>query len=245
MSNARIIRQRIWERLKAVARPDTRFHLDFSSFIPDFEGSEAATARVTELPAFRESRLAFVTPDNSLTGLRRRMIEAGMPFVMSSYNIRRGFLYLAPGAVPPGIAEAAAWLDGMEHYARPVSLQEIAALGRFDFIATGASAVSVDGVRFGRGHAFFDLEWGIFTDLGLVEDRTPVVAVVHDVQVVEDRLQVAETDIPADIVATPSRLISVGRAHRRPRGLRWETVSAEDIDAIPPLKELARLRGIA
>lgn len=46
----------------------------------------------------------------------------------------------------------------MEHFARPITLEEIARRGRFDFMVTGASAVSVDGVRFGKGHGLFDLE---------------------------------------------------------------------------------------
>ena len=40
------------------------------------------------------------------------------------------------------------------------------------FMVTGASAVSLDGVRFGKGHGFFDLEWGMFTDMGIVDDDT-------------------------------------------------------------------------
>src|SRR5690606_41665058 len=37
------------------------------------------------------------------------------------------------------------------------------------------SAVSIDGVRFGKGHAFFDLEWGMFTDLGLADEQSLIV----------------------------------------------------------------------
>ena len=98
MSHPRVIRQRIWESLKAVARPDTRFHLRFSEFIPDFEGVEEATDRLMQLEAFRNARLVFVTPDNSMTELRRRLILADRPFVMSTYNMQRGFLYVAPNA---------------------------------------------------------------------------------------------------------------------------------------------------
>lgn len=39
----------------------------------------------------------------------------------------------------------------------------------------------MEGVRFGKGHGFFDLEWGMFSDLKLVDENPPVVAVVHDV----------------------------------------------------------------
>ena len=245
MSSSRVVRQRIWEKLKAVARPDTRFHLNFAEVIPDFDGAEAATDRIAALPAFRDSRLAFVTPDNSLVHLRQRMIAAGMPFVVSTYNILRGFRLMRPGSVPAGDERYAAWLDGIEHFGTPVSLEDISRLGRFDFMATGASAVSIDGIRFGKGHGFFDLEWGMFTDIGLADDATPVVAAVHDVQVVEDKLPASETDIVVDLIATPSRMIDVGRHARRPRGIKWHLVSPEQLAAIPPLKELARLRGVA
>ena len=245
MSRPHMIRQRIWDSLKAVARPDTRFHLRFSEFIPDFEGVEGATDHVTDLPAYRESRLAFVTPDNSMTELRRRLIIEGKPFVMSTYNMQRGFLYLAPGVVPREAATFAAWLDGMEHFARPVNLAELTGIGRFDFLATGASAVTTDGIRFGKGHTYFDIEWGMFTDLGLVDEATPVAAIVHDVQVVDDQLSVSATDIPVDYIATPTRLTAVERNTRRPRGIRWDLLTPDEIVGTPPLRELARMRGIA
>jgi 5-formyltetrahydrofolate cyclo-ligase len=245
MSNSRLTRQRIWDRLKAVARPDTRFDMQFAHFIPDFVGVEAATDRICALPAYQNCRLAFVTPDNSMTELRRRLIAARVPLVTATYNIQRGFLYIAPDAVPEGAERYAAWLDGIEHFARPVTLEDIAGLGRFDLMATGASAVSVDGVRFGKGHGFFDLEWGMFTDLGLALDTTPVAAIVHDVQVVEDHLQMSATDIPVDVIATPGRLIHVARPERRPRGIKWDLLSAQEIQNIPPLRELARMRGVA
>lgn len=245
MSANRVIRQRIWEKLAAVARPDTRFHLNFAEVIPDFSGSDAATDRVVALPAFAGSRFAFVTPDNSLVELRRRMIEAGRSFVMSTYNILRGFLLIDPVRVPKGSALHAAWLDGAEHYGSPVTLEEIARIGTFDFLATGASAVSTDGIRFGKGHGYFDLEWGMFTDLGIVKQETPVVAVVHDVQVVEEKLHASETDISVDVIATPTRLIDVTHRSRRPRGIRWDLLTADQIAATPPLRELARLRGVA
>lgn len=244
MAQPRVFRQKVWDSLKAVARPDTRFHLGFSEFIPDFDGVEQAVDRVAGLEAWKASRLAFVTPDNSMTEVRRRLIAERKPFVMSTYNMQRGFLYMEPGKVPPEMALFAAWLDGMEHFARPINLAELTHLGRFDFLATGASAVTKDGIRFGKGHTYFDLEWGMFTDLGLVDEATPVVTVVHDVQVVDEQMNASETDIQADYIATPSRLSTIERGGRRPRGIKWERLTRDEILVTPPLKELARMRGI-
>ena len=74
MSNSKLVRERIWGKLKAVAKPDTRFHLNFGEVIPDFENSEAATDRITVLPEYKASKFAFITPDNCLVELRRRML---------------------------------------------------------------------------------------------------------------------------------------------------------------------------
>lgn len=99
-----------------ITRPDTRFHLNFAEVIPDFEVSEAATDRLVADPAHAASAFTFITPDNRLADLRRRMIEAGKPFVMSTYGIYRGFRFPDPARVPAGAALDASWLDGMEHF---------------------------------------------------------------------------------------------------------------------------------
>ena len=141
MSTSKIIRQRIWSKLRDVAKPDTRFHLNFSEVIPDFEGSEKATDNIVEMPACKACKYAFITPDNCLVDLRRRMILAGKPFVMSTYGIYRGFLLIEPDMVPQGAELYAAWLDGMEHFGRPISGPSVKPV-RITFAAGNASMSS-------------------------------------------------------------------------------------------------------
>ncbi len=228
-----------------MAKPDTRFDLNFAEYIPDFEGSDAATDRIMELPGCQDAGFMFITPDNCLVELRRRLIEQEKPFFMSTYGIYRGFVLMEPGMVPKGAELYAAWLDGMEHFGRPISLEEIAKRGRIDFLVTGASAVSVDGVRFGKGHGFFDLEWGMFTDLGLVGEETPVVAAVHDCQVVHESLHPSSTDILVDYIATPNKLYDIKHRAKRPKGVIWDLLEPKQIEQTPPLQELQRIQGIA
>ena len=102
MSKTKIVREKIWGRLKDVAIPDSRFHLNFAEVIPDFVGSEKATDRLVAEPAFRDGDYAFITPDNCLVDLRRRMLLAGKTMVVSTYGIYRGFRLLEPGMVPEG-----------------------------------------------------------------------------------------------------------------------------------------------
>jgi 5-formyltetrahydrofolate cyclo-ligase len=241
MSRAKVIRQQIWERLRPVAIPDSRFHLDFANVIPDFQGSGQAIQQLVAQPVYRDARYAFVTPDNGLAQLRQRMLDDGKTVVVSTYGIYRGFVLLDPARIAREHHLFASWLDGMEHFGRPVSLAEIKERGPFDFMVTGASAVSLNGVRFGKGHGFFDLEWGMFTDIGVAGEHTMVAAVVHDVQVVEEKLFPSETDILVDAIATPSRYLNVKRS-ARPKGIKWKLLKPEQLQATPPLQELQRMQ---
>ncbi len=94
-------------------------------------------------------------------------------------------------------------------------------------------------------HGFFDLEWGMFTDLGLVGEDTPVVAVVHDCQVVHEKLHPSPTDILVDHIATPSGLHSVDRRAKRPHGVIWDLLDPKLIEQTPPLQELRVIQGLA
>jgi 5-formyltetrahydrofolate cyclo-ligase len=96
----------------------------------------------------------------------------------------------------------------------------------------------MDGIRFGKGHGFFDLEWGMFSEIGVVDESTPLAAVVHDVQVVDDQLELGPTDVVVDYIATPSRLIEINRHHQRPTGIQWRLLQNHMIESIPPLRDL-------
>jgi 5-formyltetrahydrofolate cyclo-ligase len=233
-------REQLWTGLRSVAIPDSRFHYRFSEFIPDFAGSGHAIDAVCSLQAYQEARHVFVTPDNSLIELRRRLLQVGVSLVVSSYNMASGFYLLRPGTVPAGHELYGAWPDGLA-----LDLQALSQLGRFDFVATGASAVSTSGVRFGRGHGFFDLEWRIFSDMGLVNNHTPLATVVHDMQVLDKKLFPSPDDVLVDWICTPTRTLSVPRETPRPRGVQWKDISPEQLQANPALAELHRTVGLA
>ena len=63
-------------------------------------------------------------------------------------------------------------------------------------------------------------------------------------QIVEDALSPSRTDIIVDWIATPDRLHEAAREDPRPRGVKWELLTAKTIEATPPLKELQALRGV-
>lgn len=245
MSSITFTREQMWTGLRSVAIPDSRFHYRFSEFIPDFAESGLAIDALCSLAAYQNVKHVFVTPDNSLIELRRRLLQANVSLVVSSYNMASGFYLMRPGSVPQGHELYGAWPDGLAHFGEPLDLQALSKLGRFDFVATGASAVATSGVRYGRGHGFFDLEWRIFSDMGLVDNRTPLATVVHDLQVLNKKLYPSPDDVLVDWICTPTRTLSVQRETPRPRGVNWKDISPEQIQANPALAELHRTVGLA
>lgn len=222
--------------MRPYALPDSRFHLDFSQFIPGFEGGDVATRRITQEPAYQQAKYLFVTPDNALVPFRQCAVRDGKTMVLPSYGLRRGFLLLEPGKVPTGHETYAAWLDGVEHFGRPVALAELQSRGRFELAVVGASAVNAAGLRFGMGHRYLDIEWGIFAQIGVVDSGMPIATIVHDTQYTTANFPIELDDILVDIIATPTG-ISRPPPRPRPSRLNWALVDSSMVDS-PPLREL-------
>lgn len=242
------VRARVWTALRSVALPDSRFHYDFSRFIADFDGSRAACDRLLALPCFQadsttsttSTSCVFIAPDNCLEYLRQRALAAGLTVLMTTYGIRRGFWLLDPADMAdPALFAYAATLDGMEKMGRPVSLRRMVELGLdVRVMVTGTGAINTRGVRFGKGHGFFDLEWALLSAVGIVGPDTTTAAVVHDCQVLDEELVADEYDTVCDLVATPSRLIEADVAGKPTCGILWDRLEAGMLDDIPPLQEL-------
>lgn len=233
------LRRVVWDRLVAVARPDSRFHYDFSSFVPDFDGSERCVERLRSLPEYREAGLLVVTPDNSLEHFREMALADGKRLVVFTYGMVRGACLLEPGGMPPGAGPLAATLDGMEKFGRLLSFEELLLVGSVGMVVTGAAAVSGEGVHFGKGHGYLDLEWGLLSEVGIVDQSTPVVAVVHDCQVVPDHVPHAQFDVTCDLVITPTRQLRCDRP-AKPSGLVWDRVPRHFLTTYPYMREARR-----
>ncbi|MDZ7601398.1 MAG: 5-formyltetrahydrofolate cyclo-ligase [Hoeflea sp.] len=232
------VRERVWSELRKVAVPDSRFHFDFGEFIADFEGGEAAVARLTEHSFYRNSKFIFITPDNCLDRLRLQALIDGKTILMTTYSIKRGFWVLDPKTIAPELYLYASTLDGMERIARPVSLREISQMPPIDYMVTGTGAINHEGVRFGKGHGFFDAEWGMLYQIGRITAATPSAAVVHDCQVLDETLTPDVYDTVADVIFTPTRTISVADPHKPTCGILWDRLDPHMFETIPPLQEL-------
>ena len=242
MMNKSQARQFVWSQLYDVARPDSRFHYDFNEYIPDFVGSDRATDRLRKMALYQEAGMVFVTPDNCLEKLREYVLQDGKTQVVPTYGIRRGFVELVPDEVPETVARYVVLLDVMEKVGRSISLTALKERQiQFDWLVTGASAVNKEGIRFGKGHGFFDLEWAMLYEVGAVDEATPVIAFVHDCQVVDVDLELTPFDTVCDYIVTPSRTIEVGNPQKPTQGVIWDKLEPDMMANITLLKEAQEL----
>ncbi|WP_319567482.1 5-formyltetrahydrofolate cyclo-ligase [Cohaesibacter marisflavi] len=232
------VRERVWRELRKVAVPDSRFHFDFGEFIADFEGGEEAVQRLVDHEFYQNSNYIFITPDNCLDRLRLKALEDGKKVLMTTYSIKRGFWLLDPAKIATELYLYASTLDGMERVGQPVSLKDLADMPKVDYMVTGTGAINTMGIRFGKGHGFFDSEWGMLYQIGRISTDTPSAAVVHDCQLLEEELTPDVYDTVADAIFTPTRTITVDGPHKPTCGILWDRLDPVMYETIPPLQEL-------
>jgi 5-formyltetrahydrofolate cyclo-ligase len=234
------LRRVVWQRLAQVAKPDSRFDLDFANFIPDFDGSRDCLRRIRAMPEYRRARTLFVTPDNNLEGFRAAALSDGKELIVSTYGIRRGFIALHPRRIPHDSFALAATLDGQERLGAALTLTELRTHRSVDLVVSGSAAVTTDGVHFGKGHGYLDIEWGLLRELNLAQPGTPVVVAVHECQVVDERVPHAPFDCTVDVIVTPTRMLRCRPPLPKPRGIFWERINAATLAQVPYLAELER-----
>lgn len=220
------VRWLVWDRLVEVARPDSRFDLDVSRFVPDFEGREFCDAQVRTLPAYADADVVFIAPDNSLESMRLDALRQGKRLIVPTFGLRRGLVIIHGSSLGPADIPLAATLDGMERFGAVLALDDLRRLDPVGVVLTGAVAVTRRGLHFGGGDGFFDLEWGLLRHCGLANPTTPVVAVVHSCQVLDVEVRRGPHDAVADLIVTPGEAIPARPPLPKPDGLLWAEIQA-------------------
>ena len=232
------VREKVWKTLRTIAKPDSRFHFDFNEYIPDFEGSDIATQKLIEMECYQQAQTIFITPDNCLELFRAQTFRDQKTQIMSTYGIRRGLVELTPKEAPVELADYIVQLDLIEKVGHSISLKALRQKHHLDLVVTGGSVVNYQGVRFGKGHGFFDLEWAFLYMLGVVDVNTPVIAFVHDCQVIDIKLDISPFDTVCDYIITPTQVIHVQTPQKPETGVIWDCLNEGMFESIPPLQEI-------
>jgi 5-formyltetrahydrofolate cyclo-ligase len=232
------LRDRVWKLLRD--RQAARFPFPITDRIPNFVGAERAAARVAELPEWTRAKRIKCNPDAPQRPLRLRALRDGKIVFMAVPRLtqERCFLRLDPAKLSGRLAEAAT-IGGASRLGEPALPSE---LGRIDLVVAGSVAVNRNGARVGKGGGYSDLEFALARQLRSVNESTPVLTTVHDLQVIDDTIPMTAHDVPVDLIVTPDQVIRTHCRRPKPRGIRWKQLSPEQLAAMPPLQALQRAK---
>ena len=238
------IRGSVRERMRPIIRPDSRFTYQLEHISPDFPGSENFPGLLQKLPFYEGENPVYITPDNCTDHVRAQLIREQRP-LMAIVHIALGYHYFAPGSVPKGQEQFAGTHDGSLIFGENVDLEFLMNLPRPDFYVTGAAVMNRDGARWGKGHGYGDVQWGIFYEAGLVDQSTPVVVCTHDYVIVDEEIPTSPRDLTADWIVTPTEIIEVARPPPKPTvGIDYEALDAEFAKELAlPLAQLEAMKA--
>lgn len=229
-------RQAVWDRLQR--KGAARFPFPPHGRIPNFAGAREAARRLFELEPWKTAKRIKVNPDAPQRYVREEALRRGVVVFVPTPRLRAGFTRLDPAKIPEDkIAEAAA-LSTSRAWAEEVPLTD---LPRPDAIVCGSVAVTREGRRCGKGEGYSDLEYAILRELG--HPPVPVATTVHDLQLVGDFPR-DETDLPLSVIVTPTETITVTDPPPQPAGIAWDRLTEKDIEEMPVLEDLRRVKGI-
>lgn len=230
----RRLREKVWSLLDE--RDVARFPRPVRERIPNFRGSEDAAKRILDTAEFRRAKAVKVNPDFPQLEVRRGVLIAGKTLIMPSPRLKVGFFILDPATIPERLYRRAATIKGSFQHAARAGLEDLPAV---DLIVCGSVAVTEEGVRVGKGGGYSELEYAILREFKLVDEDTPIMTTVHELQIVEDA-PMEDHDFSVDLISTPKRLLKTKGLRHRPRGIIWEKLSEKQLDEIPLLKKLKR-----
>ena len=95
------------------------------------------------------------------------------------------------------------------------------------------------GLRIGRADDLAELEYAIMSLMGLVNDDTVIVTIVHDLQIDDDikTEEFTQHDIPVDYIVTPTQILKCEK-RTRPANLIWSLLSKSTLDVLTVLRNL-------
>lgn len=232
------IRKRIWDLLE---------ELDIAAFprpvhgrIPNFKGADTASSRLTLLKEWNNAHVIKSNPDSPQYYIRLRALEEEKLLIMATPRLLNGFIILDPRRIQPSRYSTAATIKGAFKYGYFIRLRDIP---KVDLIVTGCVAVDKRGVRLGKGGGFSELEYAILKEIGSVEDNTPILTTIHDLQLIDDSIPLEIHDYTVDYVLTPTKIVKMTSDFKyRPKGIYMELLTPEirDLGVIKELFEIKK-----
>ena len=184
---------------------------------PLFSGSGKAAERLRRVQAWRLARTVMVMANPTLLQVRVNTLAGNKSLIAATPSLKQGLVRLTSDQVPV----ASRW-----HDLRGWSLAQTGTVLRFpearlakvDMLVGAVMAVDRQGRTLGDGRGLFDLTYAVLRQLGAVSEKTPVVVLAADEQVIE-HVPGEAWDLAADLIVTPSEVLRIENPQRPRTGL--------------------------
>jgi 5-formyltetrahydrofolate cyclo-ligase len=204
------------------------------------DGNKAAE-QLRRLPAYRQAKAVFAGPGTELLQIRSNVLIDGKELLMPGPALKEGFYRLRPYTVSFREVAHAVTYKGLAKYGERLDRSELGRLS-LDVLLTGAVAVDGRGGRLGEGRGFFDLACAILHDSGAVAERSLILAVVAENQIVAGELPREVWDVSVEGLITPSGFREISQASRPKPKVCWEEVEFKRVRKMTPLWQLYKER---
>ena len=203
--------------------------------IPNFIGAEACARVIAQIPFWKKAKVLKANPDSPQRAIRQKAMEEGKIIYMAVPRLHsdKPFIELDPKKLKCS-AYVASSIKGAAKFGRLVNLKEVR---KIELIVCGSVAVNRKGARVGKGGGYSDLEFALLTEERRIDRHTPIVTSVHPLQIVNEQIPMTEHDIPLNAIATPDEIIEIKSPLPRPKGIYWDMLPPEKIEAIPVLQK--------
>lgn len=226
------IRREVWatlEKYEVAAGPRPCY-----GKIPAFLGINNIALRLVKIEVFRQAKTVFATPEPSTRVIREESLRRGKNVILSIPGFR-GYVLLDPHVIDAKTYAFASTLRGALKYGEKIGWTSGF---KADVVVIGSVAANRDGARLGRGDGVNDLEYAILRELHAITEKTPVITPVHDLQVVDKKIPMLRHDVPADVVVTPTQIITPPPTYPKPPGIIWELLPIDMVKSTPILRML-------
>lgn len=254
--NKEAIRKRVWDKLE---QTDTvLWPRPCHGRIPNTAGSNLACSYLLELQMVRNAEVIKVHPSIGAATLRTALVMAGKTVLVPPYPGTDFLYYRVHEDLAPSTSALKKSGDKREYlkWGKPLRLDEIPTV---DIVVVATCAISENGVRLGKGKGYGEIEWGVLSEIGAVNEKTPVLSICHEHQIIPaDELPpsvLEEHDLPVDIFASQDELyFSAVPDHqlatcetykwesrhllKKPSGIFWNAITEETMEEIGALKHL-------
>jgi 5-formyltetrahydrofolate cyclo-ligase len=226
------IRKMIWDRLEE--KNVVAFPRPVHGRIPNFIGANVAAEKLEELNLWRKARVIKSNPDAPQRWVRENALRHGKIVFMAVPRLRdeRCFLKINPKKIS-NVTQAST-IKGAFRYGEKVFPNE---MDMIDLIIVGSVAVNKNGAKVGKGGGFSDLEYAIGREYGIVDEETPTVTTVHQLQKIEYDIPMEKHDVPMDYIITRSHIIKTHTSYSKPTKVDWDIIG-DKLEEIPILQKL-------